>query len=312
MSKKSILHRLWDQRQIQLMVVPGILFIILFYYVPMYGVIISFQDYHIGDPFFSFTSDIHWVGFKHFIDFITNPSFFQILRNTLVVSLLRIAIAFPAPIILALLFSEISGKIFKKSIQSISYIPHFVSWVIVAGLVYSFLSVDGTLNGVLMDLNIIKEPIMFMGEKNLFWYILIGSDMWKETGWCAILFLAAMAAIDPELYHVASIDGANRWEKIIHITLPGISSTMVIAFLFTIGCTLMYGFEPIMQLTNNLNNKQLLDTAEIIDTYVLRMGIHLGNYSYATAVGLFRSIISVVLLSGSNALSRRFLGSSMW
>jgi len=311
MNIKSYLGRLWEQRELQLMVIPGILFILLFFYTPMYGLIISFQDYQIGQSFFDF-SKADWVGLKHFKDFITDPSFFDILRNTFAVSALRLLITFPAPIILALMLNEISGKTFKRTIQSISYLPHFISWVIVGGLVTRFLSVDGALNGILVGLNIIEEPIMFMGEKNYFWIILVLSDLWKEIGWSSIIFLSAMAAIDPEIYQVACIDGANRWQRMIYITIPGIKSTIVIVLLLTLGSLLMYGFEPIMQLTNNLNNKQVLDTAETIDTHVLRMGVHLGNYSYATAVGLFRSIFSVLMLVTANRVAKKYFDTSLW
>lgn len=311
MNKKSYLSRIWKQRELQLMVIPGMLFILLFFYTPMYGLIISFQNYQIGQSFFDFTK-ADWVGLKHFIDFITDPSFFSILRNTFAVSALRLLITFPAPVIFALLLNEVSGKFFKKTVQSVSYLPHFISWVIVGGLVTRMLSVEGTLNGLLLGLNLVGEPIMFMGEKNYFWFILVGSDLWKEMGWSSIIFLSAIAAIDPEIYQVASIDGANRWQRIRYITLPGIQSTIVIVLLLTLGSLLMYGFEPIMQLTNNLNNKQVLDTAETIDTHVLRMGIHLGNYSYATAVGLFRSIFAVIMLATSNRISKKYFETGLW
>lgn len=312
MKKTSLIKRLYEQRELQLMVIPGVIFFIVFAYTPMYGLIISFQNYQIGNSFLGFGSKTEWIGLTHFITFINDPSFFLILRNTLVISLLRMLITFPAPIVFAIILNEIRSNKFKKTVQSASYLPHFVSWVIVGGLVSQILSVNGTLNGLLMGLNIIKEPIMFLGEKSYFWYILIGSDLWKEMGWNAIIFLAAMAAIDPELYQVANIDGANRWQRIKHITLPGINSTLIIVLLFTIGSLLMYGFEPIMQLTNNLNNKQLLETAEVIDTHVLRMGVMLGNYSYATAIGLFRSIASVLLLAVSNAICKKSTGTGLW
>lgn len=312
MDTKNLIRGLWKQKEWQLMVVPGIIFILIFFYIPIYGLIIAFQDYSIGDPFFSFTSETKWVGLKHFITFFSDPSFLKIIRNTLVISVLRLLITFPAPIVFAILLNEIRGKHFKKTIQSISYLPYFVSWVIVGGLVSQMLSSEGSINSLLLNMNIIKEPIMFLGNKNYFWYILIGSDLWKSLGWNSIIFLGAMAAIDPELYQVASIDGANRWQRIRHVTLPGIRSTIIVVLILTIGGLFLYGFEPIMQLTNNLNNKQLLETAEIVDTHVLRMGIHLGHHSYATAVGLFRSIVSVTLLVLSNAISRKATGSSLW
>lgn len=310
--QKSLISRLWGQKEIQSMVIPGMIFILIFCYGPMYGIVIAFQDYKVGAPFLGLGDSTVWVGLKHFIQFVQDPSFLQIMRNTFVISMLRLLITFPAPLIFALLLNEIQGVRFKKLIQSVSYLPHFVSWVIVGGLVTQLFSINGSINSILVGLNIIEKPIMFMGDASYFWGILIGSDLWKELGWSAIIFLTAMASIDPELYMSASIDGANRWQRIKYVTIPGISSTIVVVFLLTVGSLLMYGFDPIMQLTNNLNNKQLLDTAEVIDTHVLRMGIQLGNYSYATAVGLFRSIISVVLLSVTNTACRKTTGSSLW
>lgn len=310
MKSKSLIRRLWDQKQLQLMVIPGMIFILIFFYLPMYGLIISFQDYRIGDSLLNFHAQ--WVGLKHFKTFVNSPEFFNIMRNTLAISVLRLLFTFPAPIVLAVMINEVKSMRFKKIFQSISYLPYFISWVIVGGLVSSMLSYNGTVNDLLVGMGLIDEPIMFMGEKSMFWYILIGSDLWKNVGWNTIVFLAAMAAIDPALYEAASIDGANRWQRIRYVTLPSIVSTTVIVFLMTIGSLLTYGFEPIMQLTNNLNNKQLLEVAEIVDTHVQRMGIQLGNYSYATAVGMFRSVISVILLATSNFICKKKTGSGLW
>ncbi len=256
--------------------------------------------------------DAEWVWFKHFETFIHSPEFFSIMRNTLAINGLRLLITFPAPIILAVMINEVRSVRFKKTFQSVSYLPYFVSWVIVGGLVSSLLSYNGAINNLLVGMGILDKPIMFMGEKGMFWYIFIGSDLWKNVGWNTIVFLAAMASIDPRLYEAANIDGANRWQRIRYITLPSIASTTVIVFLMTIGSLLTYGFDPIMQLTNNMNNKQLLEVAEIIDTHVLRMGIQLGNYSYATAVGLFRSVISVILLATSNYICKKKTGAGLW
>ncbi len=310
MKRKSLIHRLWEQRQMQLMVIPGMIFILVFFYLPMYGLVISFQDYRIGDPMLKL--DAKWVALKHFRTFVESPEFFSIIRNTLAISGLRLLITFPAPIVLAVMINEVRSVRFKKVFQSVSYLPYFVSWVIVGGLVASLLSYNGTINDLLVGMGVLDKPIMFMGERGMFWYILIGSDLWKNVGWNTIVFLAAMAAIDPCLYEAANIDGANRWQRIRYITLPSIASTTVIVFLMTVGSLLNYGFDPIMQLTNNMNNKQLLEVAETVDTHVLRMGIQLGDYSYATAVGLFRSIISVILLATSNYICKKKTGSGLW
>ncbi len=310
MRNKSLLVRLWEQRQLQMMVIPGMIFILIFFYLPMYGLIVSFQNYKMGDPLFSLGAD--WVGFKHFDTFIHSPEFGNIMRNTLAISVLRLLITFPAPIALAVMINEVKSMRYKQIFQSISYLPYFISWVIVGGLIGSILSYNGTVNDLLTGLGLIDKPIMFMGEKGMFWYILIGSDLWKNVGWNTIVFLAAMAAIDPALYEAANIDGANRWQLMRYVTLPGIVSTTIIVFLMTVGSLLTYGFEPIMQLTNNLNNKQVLEVAEIVDTHVLRMGIKLGNYSYATAVGLFRSVISVAMLAGAKWICKKTVGTGLW
>ena len=312
MHNKSIIKRLWEQKEIQLMVIPGIIFFIIFAYVPMYGLVIAFREYRVGEPFLSFGPEARWVGLKHFRDFIKDPAFINIMRNTLVISVLRLAVAFPISIIFAILLNEVQGSRFKKAIQSVSYLPHFVSWAIVSGLVLQMLSINGGVNNILLNLKIIDKPIMFMAKSNYFWFVLVGSDIWKETGWTSIIYLGAMSSINPELYQVASIDGANRWQRIRHITLPGISSSIVIVFILTIASLFSYGFEPIIQLTNNLSNTMVMKTAEIVDTHVLRMGIQLGQYSYATAVGLFRSVLSVVLLLISNTVCRKTTGSSLW
>ncbi len=312
MTKKSLAHRIWEQKELQMMVIPGIIFILIFFYLPIYGLVIAFQNYQVGDPFISFKGETVWVGLKHFKTFVSDPSFMLIMRNTFAINILRLLIVFPAPIIFALMLNEIGGIKFKKFVQSVSYLPHFVSWVIVAGIITQMLSIDGSINNILLNLKLIDKPIMFMGDSKYFWYILIFSDLWKETGWSSIIFLGAMAAIDPELYDVANIDGANRWQKITNITLPSITPTIIIVLLLTIGSMFMYGYEPIMQLTNNLNNKLLLDTAEIIETHVLRMGIMLGQYSYATAVGLFRSVITISILAAANYICGKKAGSSLW
>lgn len=292
----------WD---IQLMVIPALLFIFVFNYIPMYGVLMSFQDYSIFKGF------LHspWVGFKHFEMFFNAPEFWVVMRNTLVISLLKLGIGFPAPIVLALMLNEINNRTFKRIIQTVSYLPHFLSWVIVSGFVISMLSTDnGSLNMLLESVNLIKEPINFLSLPEYFWAILVTTGVWKEIGFASIVYLAAIAGINPHLYEAASIDGASRVRQIVTITIPSIMPVVVVFSILAIGNLLNAGFEDILLLAGN---PVLRDVSDVIDTYVYRLGIQNSRFSYATAAGLFKAIISVGLLAGANYLARRS-GNSLW
>lgn len=292
----------WD---IQLMVIPALLFIFVFNYIPMYGVLMSFQDYSIFKGFMHSP----WVGFKHFEMFFNAPEFWVVMRNTLVISLLKLGIGFPAPIVLALMLNEINNRTFKRIIQTVSYLPHFLSWVIVSGFVISMLSTDnGSLNMLLESVNLIKEPINFLSLPEYFWAILVTTGVWKEIGFASIVYLAAIAGINPHLYEAASIDGASRVRQIVTITIPSIMPVVVVFSILAIGNLLNAGFEDILLLAGN---PVLRDVSDVIDTYVYRLGIQNSRFSYATAAGLFKAIISVGLLAGANYLARRS-GNSLW
>ncbi|OME82206.1 protein lplB [Paenibacillus sp. FSL A5-0031] len=292
----------WD---IQLMVIPALLFIFVFNYIPMYGVLMSFQDYSIFKGFMHSP----WVGFKHFEMFFNAPEFWVVMRNTLVISLLKLGIGFPAPILLALMLNEINNRTFKRIIQTVSYLPHFLSWVIVSGFVISMLSTDnGSLNMLLESVNLIKEPINFLSLPEYFWAILVTTGVWKEIGFASIVYLAAIAGINPHLYEAASIDGASRVRQIVTITIPSIMPVVVVFSILAIGNLLNAGFEDILLLAGN---PVLRDVSDVIDTYVYRLGIQNSRFSYATAAGLFKAIISVGLLAGANYLARRS-GNSLW
>lgn len=308
-SLKTHLLEFWAQKDLQLMVLPWIVFIIIFSYLPMYGLIMAFQNYQLGDlPGIS-----KFVGLEHFQMLFSSQEFPLIMRNTFAISFLKLIFAFPAPIIFAILLNEVSGMYFKRTIQTISYLPHFVSWVVVAGLTFDFLSPDGgALNAMLQSAGMIKETITFMGEPKYFWTITVVTDIWKEIGWNAIIYIAAIAAIDPELYQAADIDGAGRLRKIWHITLSGIKPTIIILLILSISNLLNAGFEQILLLTNNLTNTTVQDVADIVDTYVYRTGIMQMRYSYATAAGLFKSVISIVLLTMANYTARKLGEDSLW
>lgn len=294
--------RQWD---IQLMVWPGLLFLLVFSYIPMYGVLMAFQDYSLFKGFFGSP----WVGFKHFEMFFGAPEFWNVIRNTIVISLLKLLIGFPAPILLALMLNEIRGRVFKRSIQTISYLPHFLSWVIVSGIVASILSTEnGSLNTLLQSLNLIKEPINFLSMPEYFWSILVVTDVWKEIGFSSIVYLAAIAGVDPHLHEAAAVDGASRLRQMFSITLPAILPVIVVFLILAIGSLLNAGFENILLLGSN---PVLRDVSDVLDTYVYRIGIQNSRYSYATAAGLFKAVISVGLLVAANYLARRS-GNSLW
>ncbi|MCR8657731.1 ABC transporter permease [Paenibacillus endoradicis] len=305
----SVWQKFIKQWDYQLMILPAIIFLFIFSYGPMWGVLMAFQDYNLFKGF----SASEWVGFKHFEMFFTSPEFWRIMRNTFVISFLKLLIGFPAPIILALMLNEIGNVAFKRVVQTITYIPHFISWVVVSGLVFSMLAVDnGPVNDVLLKFNLIKEPISWLSVPEYFWSILVGTNVWKEIGFGSIVYLAAIIGIDPALYEASAIDGASRVKQIFTITLPSIAPVIMIFLILGVGNTLNAGFEDIMMLTRNLNNGIVMPVAEVIDTYVYNMGIMNQRYSYATAAGLFKSLLSVTLLVLANSLARRFNQESLW
>ncbi|MFC4778808.1 ABC transporter permease [Paenibacillus sp. GCM10023252] len=304
----QLLKRLRGEWDIQLMMLPGILLIFVFSYIPMYGVLMAFQDYNLFRGF----GDSPWVGTKHFRMFFDSPDFWKIMRNTIVVSMLKLFISFPAPIVLALMLNEVGKMFFKRLIQTVSYLPHFISWVVVGGFTISLLSVDnGSVNILLMKLGMIDEPINWLSEPSYFWGILISANVWKEIGFASIVYLAAIASIDPHLYEAAAMDGASKFRQMFSVTLPSILPVILIFMILAVGNILNAGFEDILILTNNGANAIVRDVSDVIDTYVYRTGIQNQRFSYAAAVGLFKAVLSVGLLVSANQLARRF-GHSLW
>jgi putative aldouronate transport system permease protein len=280
------------------MIWPGIIFLFIFAYIPMYGILIAFKDY---DMFLGVTES-PWIGFAHFREFFVDPNFAQVLRNTLAINSLGLLFGFPAPILFALLLNEITSSKFRRFVQTISYLPHFVSWVVFGGLIITLLSpTNGILNYLLVSMGIISEPIHFLAEADNFWAILVSGEVLKGLGWGAIIYIAAIAGVDPELYEAATIDGAGRGQKMWYVTLPSIMGTVVIMLIFAISAILNTGFEQILVLQNALN----LDTSETIDTYVYKTGLQQMRYSYSTAVGLAKSIVAIILLLGANYVSKK-------
>lgn len=280
-----------------MLLVPGLAYFAVFKYAPMYGVSIAFQDYL---PFLGF-ADSPWVGFKHFESLFSSPDFGRILGNTLMLALLNIVVVFPAPIVVALLLNELRLSVLKRAIQSSIYIPHFLSWTIVAALTYLLFAVD--VGAVTHFVNsVLGTSIDFLTHPDWFRPLIILQTLWKSTGWGTIIYLAALAGVDPNLYEAAKIDGANRWRQAWHITLPAIRSTIVVMVILTAGNLLDTGFEQIFLMTNSLNRS----VAEVFDTYVYFLGITQGAYSYSTAVGLFKAVVGIVLIYGANWIARRF------
>lgn len=292
-------HRVNQQKVLILMTIPFLVHVIIFRYVPIWGWLMAFQNYWPGKSILQQT----WVGFENFRLLFNDPVFYQVLRNTLAMSIIKLVFGTVSSIILALMLTEVRRIRFKKAVQTISYLPHFISWVVAANLVRDALSTDGGIvNEVLMKLRIIKEPIMFLGIPALFWWIIGASHVWKEVGWGAIIYLAAIAGIDPTLYESAMIDGAGRLKQIWYITLPSIRPTISVLLIMNLGWVLSSGFEQ----QYLLQNGRVIDYARVFTIYELDYGIKMMRYSFATAVGIFRSVVSIILVFSANQLAKRW------
>ncbi|MDQ1913478.1 ABC transporter permease subunit [Paenibacillus sp. GD4] len=278
-----------------LMALPGVAFYLVFKYVPLAGSIIAFQKYQI----FKGILGSSWVGLDNFIYLFTYQDFYHVLRNTAVIALYQLIFGFPAPIILALLLNELRVMLAKRVIQSVFYLPHFLSWVVVGGIVFELLASQGVVNSIRGWFGL--EPVLFMQEQAYFRTIVVISGIWKEVGWGTIIYLAAIAGINPNLYEVAVMDGANRWKQTLHITLPVMFPTILVLFLLNIGNFLELGFDQIF----NLLTPMTYSVGDIIETYVYRAGVLQGQYSVTTAIGLFQSVIGFALLWTFNRLARK-------
>lgn len=295
--RTPLAQRIWRHRALYLMALPGIVYFLVFKYLPMGGLIISFQDYK---PFLGILGS-PWVGLEHFVRLFTQDTFVMLLRNTLLLSMLLMLISFPIPIVLALLLNELRGVFFKRSIQTVIYLPHFMSWVIVVSLFYVMLTTDGgAINNLIVALG--GEPIGFLTEPEWLRPMYVFQHVWRTAGWGTIVYLAALTAVDMALYEAAEIDGANRWQQTWHITLPAIRPTIIVLFILSIGDFLELGFEHMFLLLNSMNR----EVGEIFDTFVYTAGIQNGQLSFATAVGLFKGLVGLVLVIGANSLAKKF------
>lgn len=302
-SPKRRLNNFRKYKALYLISLPGIIYFLIFKYLPLMGSVMAFQNYNI---FKGFTGS-PWVGLEHFKRMFSYSEFLRILENTVMIGLYDLLFAFPVPIIMALMLNELRKVFFKRILQTVVYLPHFLSWVIIGGIMIGILSpTTGIINQVLNVLGL--ESIYFLGEDSYIRSILVGTGIWKDSGWGTIVYLAALASINPELYEAARIDGANRWKQTLKITIPAIMPTITIMFLLHIGNFLDFGFERVFVFVNSLNESK----GDILDTYVYRVGLIDQQYSYTTAIGLFKSIVGLCLIMIGNTLSKRTSGEGLY
>ncbi|MBB3125359.1 putative aldouronate transport system permease protein [Paenibacillus rhizosphaerae] len=294
--------KMYKYRWQYLMVLPAIVLLFLFNYIPMAGIQIAFKDFAIGSSIW----DSNWIGLDNF-SFVHDPQFWVVVQNTLSISVLKFVFGFPMPILLALMINEVTHSIFKRFVQSVSYLPHFFSWIVVAYILQSFLTLDG---GIVNDIigNLGGKPIFFLGSTDWFRPMIIASSLWKEVGWNTILYLAAISTIDPQLYEAAKVEGAGKLAQIRHITLPGILPTISIVLILSIPGLINVGMDQIYPLMNSANQQ----VADVIDTYVLRNGLQQGYFGMATAVGLVSSLIGLILVVTTNAISKKINEEGLW
>jgi len=297
---QTVLRDLRRNRHIYLMLLPVVGYYLVFHYVPMYGAVIAFQDFNPVRGVFG----SHWVGLQNFQDFFSSVYFYRLMFNTAAISVLEIIFGFPAPIILALLINELHWNPFRRLVQTVTYLPHFISVVVIVGMMFDFFARDGLTNQLLSS----TDPIAFMQSPEWFRQLFVGSGIWQHVGWGSIVYLAAIASIDAALYEAAKVDGANRFRQIWHITIPGILPTIVILLVLRMGSVMTIGYEKIILMYNPLT----YETADVISTYVFRRGVLQGDFSFSAAVGLFNSVINFALLIGANRVSRRLTGMGLW
>nr|WP_246627262.1 ABC transporter permease subunit [Paenibacillus solanacearum] len=285
-----------------LMVLPVIAYYVIFDYGPMYGLQIAFKDYSPGTGIWGSP----WAGLEHFKQFFDSYYFWRIIRNTLLINVYELIFGFPAPIILALLLNELRRQAFKRIVQTITYLPHFISIVVVVGMLVDFLARDGVVNQLLSTFGLASKS--YLSEPDWFRLIYVSSGIWQQVGWGSIIYLAALSTIDPTLYEAARVDGAGRWKQMVHITIPGIMPTVIILLILKMGSMMSVGSEKILLMYNPLT----YDTADVISTFVYRKGILEASYSYTTAVGLFNAVIAFSLLIVSNSISKRVSETKLW
>jgi len=299
---KKLFTRVWKHREFYLMLLPAVIYVIIFCYAPMYGIQIAFKDYRMSLG----VAGSRWVGFQHFVNFFNGYNFWTLLKNTLFLSLYSLVVGFPIPIIVALIINELKGK-YKTVVQTILYAPHFISTVVLVGMMTIMFSLSsGVVNSIISELG--GEKIYFMGSPQYFRHLYVWSGVWQGMGWSAIIYIAALAGVDPGLHEAASIDGATRMQRIIHINIPSILPTIIITLILKIGSLISVGYEKTFLMQTDLN----IDVSEVISTYVYKRGIVNMNYSFSAAVGLFNNVINIILLVLANKISDKVTKTSLF
>ena len=288
--------------ELYLMLLPGLAMLIIFRYIPIGGLVMAFKDYNVFRGFWE--SD--WVGLKHFYELFDSPDFYKILRNTVVISFNKLIFGFPAPILLAIFLNEIKNVRVKRISQNIYYLPHFLSWVLIAGLAFEVFSLKGPINQIITAVGL--EPVMFLGDPKYFVSSLVLSEIWKDTGWGTIVYLAALTSIDVQLYEAAKIDGASKFKQILYITIPCMVPTIIVLFIVRVSRIMDAGQDQILMMYNPL----VMDIADVIDTYVYRVGLGQAQYSFTTAVGMFKSVVALIFVLGSNNIIKKLRGEGIW
>lgn len=299
--KSTLMLTIIRQRELFFMIIPVMVYVFIFSYMPLKGWLMAFQDFKPGRTTHA------WVGFKHFKFLFTDERFFRVMRNTLSMSFINLILGFITAIFLAMMINEVKHKLFKRVVQTISYLPYFLSWVIACSMIADFLSSGGILNTILLNLGIIDKPVILLSDPSKFWWVVAWGVVWKNVGWNTIIYLAAITSIDPELYESAELDGAGRFARIWHITLPCIKSTILVLLIMNLGFVLNSGYEVQYLLGNTLT----WDTAETIDVFVIRYGMGMGNYSLGTALGMFKTVASILLITIANQSSKHFADESL-
>ena len=297
-SEKTLMKQMKKYYPFYLFLIPALIIVILFSYMPMYGIVIAFKDFKMARGILG----SEWVGFAHFQKIFSDPNFYRVLFNTIKLSVLSLVTSFPVTIIFALLVNELMNMRFKRVVQTITYLPHFLSWVVVGAFVYQLLSPsNGLINSILVSLGVIDKPIFFMAEQDAFTPIFLLTNLWKSTGYSIVIYLAAIAGIDQGLYESATIDGANRFQRVLYITLPALAPTICTLLILNISSLMSVGFDPIF----NLYSPATYPTADVIATYVYRKGMVEAQYDLTTAIGLFQNVVGVILILISNWLARK-------
>lgn len=287
------LRRWWP---FYIMALPGVIYFFIWHYLPIWEAKIAFEQYRIIPPNI-------WVGMQYFATLMSSPVFWQVIQNTIILGVMKLVFIFPVPILVALLLNEVRSSGYRKFVQSVIYLPHYLSWVVIASIAIATLSpVDGAVNDIIKAMG--YDPVPFMTDSGSIRWVLVFTEMWRSAGWDSLLYMAAIFAIDPQLYEAAEMDGAGRWRKIWHVTLPGIAPTIATLFILNVGLFLSQGFDQVFNMTNDVVNSQI----DIIDTYVYRMGLRTGEFSLATAAGLFKGVIGMILIT----VSKRLTGKGVW